>query len=212
MTARYLLLSLSLLCSATSFAFAVRNDDPHIIRSPNGYLLRSGDVIRLEVLGEPECLVEQQISSEDRVRLRYIGELPITNMTVKQAQTYVAQEYRRRQIFKDATILISIKKHKPRYVYLNGYFNKTGPFALPPEVEAMEVVRLINSAGGFKETAQTKRVYVTRTHYDTNGKVKETKTYELNVKDRMEGSIDGQNHKPYMIYPGDQLKVGERII
>lgn len=201
-----------LFCSASTLAFAARNDDPHVLRDPNGYALRSGDVIRLEVLGEPECLVEEQINSEDRIRLRYIGELPITNMTVKQAQTYVAQEYRRRQIFKDATILITITKHVPRYVYLNGYFNKTGPFSLPPEVEAMDIVRLINSAGGFKDTAQTKRVSITRTFYDENGKPTGTKTYTVDVRRRMEGSVDGQKFEPYMIYPGDQLNVPERII
>ncbi len=199
-------------CSASTLAFAAPHDDPHLIRAPNGYTLRSGDVIRLEVLGEPECLVEEQINSEDRIRLRYIGELPITNMTVKQAQTYVAQEYRRRQIFKDATILISITKHKPRYVYLNGLFNKTGPFALPPEAEAVDIVRLINSAGGFQPTARTTRVAITRTYYDENGKSTETKTHIVDVKRRMAGSVDGQQLEPLMIYPGDQLHVPERII
>ena len=73
---------------ASCSLLGVRNDDPFVLRDPTGYKLRPGDTVRITILGEPECTVEDTINNEERVRLFYIGDLPLANMTTKQAKTF----------------------------------------------------------------------------------------------------------------------------
>lgn len=189
-----------------------RNNDPSILRDPTGYKLRSGDVISISVLGEPECTVTEKINNDERVRLHYIGELPLANMTTKQAETYIAKEYRRQLIFRDAKVNVKITQYEPRFVYLSGAVTKNGPYAFPPEVEAMNIVQVISRSGGFGSIANKKKVKVTRTFYDEAGNIKNSKTYEINVAALSSGPVGDGNYEGFWIYPGDQIFVNERLV
>jgi protein involved in polysaccharide export with SLBB domain len=191
---------------------SARNDDPSILRDPTGYKLRSGDRIGVAVLGEPDCNIEATINNENRVRLAYIGELPLANMNTKQAETYIAQEYRRQLIFRDPKVTVTISKHVERFVFLSGSVNKQGAYAFPPEAEAMNLVQVIARAGGFTDIANKTKVKVTRTFYDESGKIKNSKTYEINVEALSSGSAANGEYTTFMIYPGDQIFVKERLV
>ena len=91
----------------------------------------------------------------------------------------------------------------------SGSVNKKGPFALPPEVEAMNIVELISMSGGFTDIARKNKVYVTRTFYEPNGN-QEQKTFEVDVESLSRGSINNRNDK-FWIYPEDQINVPERL-
>jgi len=189
-----------------------RNDDPSILRDPTGYKMRPGDQIRVSVLGETDCNIEATINNDERVRLVYIGELPVANMTTKQAETYIAQEYRRKLIFRDPKVNVTISKYVERFVFLSGSVNKQGAYPFPPEAEAMNIVQVIARAGGFTDIANKKTVKVTRTFYDESGKIKNSKTYEVNVEDLSSGSAANGEYATFMIYPGDQIFVKERLV
>ena len=191
---------------------SARNDDPSILRDPTGYKLRSGDRIRVSVLGETDCNIEATINNDERVRLAYIGELPLANMNTKQAETYIAQEYRRQLIFRDPKVSVTISKYVERFVFLSGSVNKQGPYAFPPEVEAMNIVQVIARAGGFTDIANKAKVKVTRTFYDESGEIKNSSTYEVNVEDLSSGSAADGEYTTFMIYPGDQIFVKERLV
>ena len=85
----------------------------------------------------------------------------------------------------------------------------TEEFALPPEVEAMNIVELISMSGGFTDIARKNKVYVTRTFYNENGK-QEPKTFEVDVEALARGAIQNRNDK-FWIYPEDQINVQERL-
>ena len=191
---------------------SARNDDPSILRDPTGYKLRSGDRIKVSVLGEVDCKIEATINNDERVRLVYIGELPLANMNTKQAETYIAQEYRRQLIFRDPKVSVTISKYVERFVFLSGSVNKQGAYTFPPEAEAMNIVQVIARAGGFTDIANKSRVKVTRTFYDESGKIINSKTYEVNVEDLSSGSTENGGYKTFMIYPGDQIFVKERLV
>ena len=203
------------LCLFLVFAISLlsaRNDDPSILRDPTGYKLRSGDRIKVSVLGEADCNIEGTINNDERVRLAYIGELPLANMNTKQAETYIAQEYRRQLIFRDPKVTVAISKYVERFVFLSGSVNKQGAYAFPPEAEAMNIVQVIARAGGFTDIANKTKVKVTRTFYDESGKIKNSKTYEINVEALSSGSAANGEYTTFMIYPGDQIFVKERLV
>ena len=60
--------------------------------------------------------------------------------------------------------------------------------------------------------AQKKKVYVTRTFYDSSGKSKDTQTYEVNVDALSTGSLGKSSPQRFWIYPGDRIDVPERLI
>lgn len=191
---------------------SARNDDPSILRDPTGYKLRSGDRIKVSVLGEVDCNIEATINNDESVRLAYIGELLLAKMNVKQAETYIAQEYRRQLIFRDPQVSVTISKYVERFVFLSGSVNKQGPYTFPPEAEAMNLVQVIARAGGFTDIANKTKVRVTRTFYDESGKIKNSMTYEVNVEALSSGSAEEGEYKTFMIYPGDQIFVKERLV
>ena len=191
---------------------SARNDDPSILRDPTGYKLRSGDRIKVSVLGEVDCNIEATINNDQRVRLAYIGELPLANMNTKQAETYIAQEYRQQLIFRDPKVSVTISKYVERFVFLSGSVNKQGAYTFPPEAEAMNIVQVIARAGGFTDIANKSKVKVTRTFYDESGNIINSKTYEVNVEDLSSGSAENGGYKTFMIYPGDQIFVKERLV
>ena len=191
---------------------SARNDDPSILRDPTGYKLRSGDRIKVSVLGEVDCNIEATINNDESVRLAYIGELSLANMNTKRAETYIAQEYRRQLIFRDPQVSVTISKYVERFVFLSGSVNKQGAYTFPPEAEAMNLVQVIARAGGFTDIANKTKVRVTRTFYDESGKIKNSMTYEVNVEALSSGSAEAGEYKTFMIYPGDQIFVKERLV
>ena len=87
--------------------------------------------------------------------------------------------------------------------------NKKGPLALPPEIEAMNIVELISMSGGFTDIARKNKVFVTRTYYFQGGKA-EQKTFEVDVESLSRGSMQNRNDK-FWVYPEDQINVPERL-
>ena len=182
---------------------------PATLKEESGYRLRVGDKVSVRVLNESDCTVQQTIRDDGNIRLTYLGELKVVNQSIKTLESLIAQEYVLRQIFLKPTINVSITEYSKRYVYLSGSVNKKGPFALPPEVEAMNIVELISMSGGFTAIARKNKVYVTRTFY-TNEGLREQKTFEVNVELLSRGSTQNRNDK-FWIYPEDQINVPERL-
>lgn len=124
----------------------------------------------------------------------------------------VTKEYQRQLIYKNPIVNITILRYSKRVVFLSGSVNKKGPYEFPPEVEAMNIVEVIARAGGFTDIARKNKVFVTRTFYDKNGKIVDTKTYEVNVEALSTGSLILSSSKLFWIYPGDRIEVPERLI
>jgi protein involved in polysaccharide export with SLBB domain len=175
-----------------------------------GYKISSGDTIEIRVLNEPECTVNQVVDSEGMIRIVYLGKFKVTEYTVEELELALKDKYFVNKIFRNPTIISRISSYSKRYVYLSGSFVKTGPFPLPPEAVAMNIVELINLSGGFSPIAQKKKVLVTRSFYDKNGSVQETKSYEINVDALSQGKTKVKGQK-WWIYPGDKIHAPEKL-
>ena len=184
--------------------------DPSILKDPTGYKLRIGDKIRVVVRGEPECTLEETLTSEGTVNIVYIGDVKLQGLSKKEASTLIESQYKQNLIFDRPQIAFNITKYSERVVFLTGSVNRKGPYIFPPEVEAMNIVEVISRAGGFSDIARKNRVYVTRTFFDTNGLPQNTQTYEVDVESLSSGAV--QSKRQFWIYPGDRIEVPERLI
>jgi len=187
------------------------NNDPSILKDPTGYKIRTGDRIRITVRGESETNVEALIDRDGKVRAAYLSEVKVSGSSTKQVEVLITNEYKRNLIYKNPIVSVYVLKYSDRVVFLSGSVNRKGPYVLPPEVEAMNVVEVIARAGGFTDIARKDKIFITRTFYNERGEVKDTKTYEVNVEALSTGSLDRDSSKRFWIYPGDRIEVPERL-
>ena len=179
------------------------------LKEETGYRIRQGDKILVTVLNEPDCSTRHTIPNDGVIRLAYIGDFKVINVPAKKLESLIRNEYIIKGIFLRPVVNVSITEYSKRFVYFSGAVNKKGPFALPPEIEAMNIVELISMSGGFTDIARKNKVNVTRTFYNDNGR-QEQKTFEVDVESLARGSIQNRNDK-FWIYPEDQIYVPERL-
>ena len=179
------------------------------LKEENGYRIRTGDKLSISILNEPDCSIRQTVPNDGVIRLSYVGDFKAINLSAKSLESLIKQEYILKGIFLRPIVNVSITEYSKRFVYLSGAVNKKGPFALPPEVEAMNIVELISMSGGFTDIARKNKVFVTRTYYSQGGKA-EPKTFEVDVESLSRGSMQNRNDK-FWIYPEDQINVPERL-
>lgn len=166
----------------------------------------------MTVRGEPDCQIDSTIANDGKVEFPYIGEVVISGLSTKDAAAALRKKYQTDLIFRNPIVSVSVSKYSERVVFLTGSVNRKGPYVLPPEVEAMNIVEVISRAGGFSDIARKNRVFVTRTFFDGSGKPLETKTYEVDVEGLSNGSVKFGNSRRFWIYPGDRIQVPERLI
>jgi len=179
------------------------------LKEENGYRIRPGDKLSISILNEPDCSIRQTVPNDGVIRLSYVGDFKAINLSAKSLESLIKQEYILKGIFLRPIVNVSITEYSKRFVYLSGSVNKKGPFALPPEVEAMNIVELIAMSGGFTDIARKNKVFVTRTYYSQGGKA-EQKTFEVDVESLSRGSMQNRNDK-FWIYPEDQINIPERL-
>ena len=179
------------------------------LKEENGYRIRPGDKLSISILNEPDCSIRQTVPNDGVIRLSYVGDFKAINLSAKSLESLIKQEYILKGIFLRPIVNVSITEYSKRFVYLSGAANKKGPFALPPEVEAMNIVELISMSGGFTDIARKNKVFVTRTYYSQGGKA-EQKTFEVDVESLSRGSMQNRNDK-FWIYPEDQINIPERL-
>ena len=139
------------------------------LKEETGYRIRPGDKIAITILNEPDCSVRLTMPNDGIIRLPYIGDFKSIDVPAKRLESLIRNEYLLKGIFLRPVVNVSITEYSKRFVYLTGAVNRKGPFALPPEVEAMNIVELISMSGGFTDIARKNKVYVTRTFYDDKG-------------------------------------------
>jgi polysaccharide export outer membrane protein len=188
------------------------SNDPSVLRDPTGYKIRTSDLIRITVQGEPECSAEVQVNNQGMIRLAYIGELKVSGLNIKAVESLIVRKYQNELIFRNPRVNVLITKYSERVVFLNGSVRRQGPYTFPPEVEAMNIVEVISRAGGFSDIARKNKVYVTRTIYDSSGNAQKTETYTVDVEALSKGLVKFGTKKRFWIYPGDRIQVPERLI
>ena len=186
--------------------------DASVLKDPTGYKLRPGDRIRVVIQGEVDCSLETSLTNEGTINMPYVGEIRLMGKNKKEAESSIEREYKKELIFARPNALLNITKYSERVVFLTGSVNRKGPYVLPPEVEAMNIVEVIARAGGFNDIAKKNRVYVTRTFFDESGNPTNTKTYEVDVEALSSGVQSGNSSRRFWIYPGDRIEVPERLL
>jgi polysaccharide biosynthesis/export protein len=151
-----------------------------------GYVLGSGDKLRISVFGEPKLDGEYVVSSTGIVSFPLIGNVPAAGQTVEALQESIRSKLAAGYL-KDPRVSTEVLNYRPFYIL--GEINKPGEY---PFVNGITVQQAVAMAGGFSYRANTRRVFIKRA-LDTSERPVEIKG------------------KAVLMMPGDTIRVGERF-
>ncbi len=149
------------------------------------YRLGTGDKVKVTVYGEDDLSGEFFVDGSGQVQLPLVGQVKAAGLTihefVSEVQTMLSTKYLR-----DPKVSAQIENYRPFYII--GEVNKPGEY---PYENSLNILGAVALAGGYTYRADDTDVYIRR-----NGMMKE-EMLPANASTR--------------IYPGDIVRIGERI-
>jgi polysaccharide export outer membrane protein len=172
-----------------------------------GYQLSSGDEVAVIVWGEGDVSIDQRIDAKGVIRIPLIGDVNLSTKTVREAEKFLEQSFIDKKLLLKPMVTISVRDYAAREVSVLGAVNSPGKYRMPKEAASIEIFELITSLGGFKPTAKSDEVKVTRV--DESG-IETVST--VNVESMISGRGASKNTpKSFLVYPGDRIYVPERL-
>lgn len=159
---------------------------PSPARDSDGpYVLGPGDRLRLKVYNDADLTGEYEVNSAGFVSVPLLGQVQATGLTTSQLEKTIAVRMKGR-FAQDPKINVEIASYAPFYIY--GEVKKAGQYPFQP---GLTVADAIATAGGLTYRANETKIYVQR----AGSHIQQTVTLDV----------------PARIYPGDNIRVSERI-
>jgi polysaccharide export outer membrane protein len=117
----------------------------------NGFVLRTGDLLSLTVMGEEELSVSRRVSSNGSIMLPLVGEVFVKDLTLEQAEKEISSRYGAGYLV-DPVILLDISGERPFYII--GEVRRPGEYKFRRGLTILEAVAI---AGGFTYRANERK-------------------------------------------------------
>lgn len=118
------------------------------------YALAPGDLISVEVFGEPDLSKEYTVGESGKIAFPLIGEVTVLSLKTNQVERLLRQKLKAGYLV-NPRVNVTIRTY--RSVYVNGQVKSPNGY---PFVPGMTVRKLISIAGGLTERASKNRIYV----------------------------------------------------
>ena len=132
-------------------------DTPAAPVDPKSYRIGPEDVVSIMVWREKEMSGMFVVRPDGRITLPLAGEIMVSELTPEQVQSKVVELYSK--FINKPEVSVSLARVGSKKYYLVGQVMRTGTF---PLVVPINVLEAINSAGGFQEYANKKKVIILR--------------------------------------------------
>jgi polysaccharide export outer membrane protein len=157
---------------------------------PKTFQIGAEDVLFIQVWREPDFTRQVIIRPDGKITMPLIGEVQASGLTPDQLNAQLAEslsKYLNNPQVSTTVIGVNSKKY-----YITGEINRPGSF---PLVVPTRVLDALSNAGGFREFANTKKIFVLR----------KGQRLKFNYKDVIKGKHDDQNifleNGDYIIVP-----------
>ena len=147
------------------------------------FLIGPGDVLAINVWKEAEISRIVPVRPDGRISLPLIGELQSSGQTPKQLEAEIAK--RLKDFVADPSVTVVVQEIRSQKFNVLGMVTHPGSY---PLAKPMTVVDAIATAGGFRDFAKQRDIYVLR--HDPSGK--QTRL-PFNYKDVIKGLHPEQN-------------------
>ncbi len=162
------------------------------------YIIGDEDVLSINVWKDQDLTRVVPVRSDGRISLPLVGEMQAAGRTPSQLEEDLKASLR--QFISDPQVTVIVQEIKSRNFNILGQVTKPGSYPLTADTTIVDAIAL---AGGFKDFAKKKGVYVIR--QDANGR--ETRlpfNYENFVKGKNKGKNPAQN---IQLQPHDTIVV-----
>ena len=149
----FYLLVLGLLAIVSRIGHAATHDD-----LLSRYRLASGDVISIYVLGEDDLKRQKvQLTDAGTIQFPVLGEIQVKGLTTGELEQKITAGLIKAQYLKSPKVTVSIDEYRP--FFINGEVYKPGGY---PYVPGLTVLKAVSLAGGFKDRASKRNIFVVR--------------------------------------------------
>jgi polysaccharide export outer membrane protein len=159
---------------------------PTPLRGSGGeYILGPGDKVRLKFYDDANLTGEYEVNSAGLISIPLVGEVKASGLSTSQLEKTIARRMKGK-IAQDPNVTAEIASYAPFYIY--GEVKKAGVYPYQP---GLTVAGAIATAGGLTYRANENTIYLHRAGAPSQ------QTVGLDV--------------PVRIFPGDNIRVGERM-
>ena len=113
----------------------------------DGYVLGTGDVVEVSVLGRAEFNARVQVQVDGTIQLPYLRSVPASNMTVLQLRDDVRKRLQAGGYYTDPVVAVTVASYTSRYVTVLGQVGQPG---LVPVDRAYRVSEILARVGDVK--------------------------------------------------------------
>lgn len=158
--------------------------DSRSMHSDNSYIIGADDVLAINVWKEPEVSRSVPVRSDGKISLPLVGELTAGGETPLQLEQEIAK--RLASYISEPEVTVIVQDSKSQRINILGMVVRPGAYLLTGS--ATTVLDAIAMAGGFKDFAKQKAIYVLRQNPDGT-----QKRIPFNYKEVIKGRDPDQN-------------------
>jgi polysaccharide biosynthesis/export protein len=158
------------------------------------YVIGADDILSINVWKEPEVSKTVPVRSDGKISLPLAGEVQASGETPLQLEKILASKLQ--SFISEPEVTVIVTEIKSQKFNILGMVNKSGTFLLTSSMTVLDAIAL---AGGFKDFAKQKSIYVLR-----KGPNGGESRLPFNYKEVIKGNNMAQNIK---LQPGDTIVV-----
>lgn len=167
----------------------------------SNYVLKTSDVIEIEVYQESDLQKQVRIEGDGTVSLSLIGKVEIAGLTVSEAKSLITELYNRDYLV-DPQISVLVVSFSPKVVRILGSVNGPGVVSMPYDRD-LTLTEAIAQVGGISRLGNPKALKIKRV--GDNG---EPQQIEVNFSK----IITDPDAEDVVLEEGDTIWVPERIL
>jgi polysaccharide export outer membrane protein len=162
--------------------------------SSDEFVIGPGDVLAINVWKETDISKVIPVRSDGRISLPLIGELQASGLTPKQLEAEITK--RLKDYVADPSVTVVVQEIKSQKINVLGMVARPGSYAITSALTVLDAIAL---AGGFRDFAKQKSIYVLHQNVDgTQSRL------TFNYKEVIKGVNPAQNVK---LQPQDTVVV-----
>lgn len=160
LSARFVLGALLLLhltaCGASNMSpLSDLSVDP--VKSQEAYRIQSGDVINVQVWGEPKLSGEVLVREDGKFTMQLVNEIQAEGLTTKEVRTAITEGLK--EFIPAAQVTVSVSHTAPTRYFLSGQFLKPGEYRSDKQITFLQAVA---TGGGFAPFADDSSIMLIR--------------------------------------------------
>lgn len=164
------------------------------VHSDNSYVIGADDVLAINVWKETEVSRSVTVRSDGKISLPLVGELTAGGQTPLQLEQEITK--RLQNYISEPEVTVMVQESKSQKINIMGMVVRPGLYLITSSTTVLDAIGM---AGGFKDFAKKKQIYVLRAQSDGT-----QKRLLFNYKDAIKGVNPEQNIR---LLPGDTVVV-----